>query len=183
MQHRSNLPLRWSEHLRTERWGLRCLFSLTGLDEEALTDLELEARVRQVEGALRGLPEGSCLYQFTRVMSGFDLPRQKQYGSEVTETLANDRLTYLDKTAAFRCIDLHWCLTLQPSKAKAFERKPEENAVDTSRMLSDSEKTATSLEGHLGIKRSLLSADRSLRKKTRWIVNGWQAAMPATDAP
>ena len=72
--------------------GYGCLFSLTGLDEEALTDLELEARVRQVEGALRGLPEGSCLYQYTRVMSGFDLPRQKQYRNEVTETFASDRL-------------------------------------------------------------------------------------------
>jgi type IV secretion system protein VirB4 len=120
------------------------------LDEEALTDLELEARVRQVEGALRGLPEGSCLYQYTRVMSGFDLPRQKQYANEVTETFASDRLSHLDKTAAFRRIDLHWCLTLEPSKAKAFERKPQENAVDTSRMLSDLEKTATLLEGHLG---------------------------------
>ena len=130
--------------------GYGCLFSLTGLDEEALTDLELEARVRQVEGALRGLPEGSCLYQYTRVMSGFDLPREKQYANEVTETFASDRLTHLDKTAAFRRIDLHWCLTLEPSKAKAFERKPEENAVDTSRMLSDLEKTATLLEGHLG---------------------------------
>ena len=68
--------------------GYGCLLSLTGLDEEALTDLELEARVRQVEGALRGLPEGSCLYQYTRVMSGFDLPRQKQYRNEVTETFA-----------------------------------------------------------------------------------------------
>jgi len=99
---------------------------------------------------LRGLPEGSCLYQYTRVMSGFDLPRQKQYANEVTETFASDRLTYLDKTAAFRRIDLHWCLTLEPSKVKAFERKPQENAVDTSRMLSDLEKTATLLEGHLG---------------------------------
>ena len=130
--------------------GYGCLFSLTGLDEEALTDLELEARVRQVEGALRGLPEGSCLYQYTRVMSGFDLPRQKQYANEVTETFASDRLAHLDKTAAFRRIDLHWCLTLEPSKVKAFERKPEENAVDTSRMLSDLEKTATLLAGHLG---------------------------------
>jgi type IV secretion system protein VirB4 len=119
------------------------------LDEEALTDLELEARVRQVEGALRGLPEGSCLYQYTRVISGFDLPRQKQYANEVTETFASDRLSHLDKTAGFRRIDLHWCLTLEPSKVKAFERKPQENAVDTSRMLSDLEKTATLLEGHL----------------------------------
>ena len=130
--------------------GYGCLFSLTGLDEEALTDLELEARIRQVEGALRGLPEGSCLYQYTRVMSGFDLPRQKQYRNEVTETFASDRLTHLDKTAAFRRIDLHWCLTLEPSQAKAFQRKPDENVADTSRMLSDLEKTATLLEGHLG---------------------------------
>ena len=130
--------------------GYGCLFSLTGLDEEALTDLELEARVRQVEGALRGLPEGSCLYQYTRVMSGFDLPRQKQYKNEVTEAFASDRLAHLDKTASFRRIDLHWCLTLEPSQAKAFQRKPDENVADTSRMLSDLEKTATLLEGHLG---------------------------------
>ena len=122
--------------------GYGCLFSLTGLDEESLTDLELEARVRQVEGALRGLPGGSCLYQYTRVMSGFDLPRQKQYGNEVTETFASDRVTHLDKTAAFRRIDLHWCLTLEPSQARAFRRKPDENVADTSRLLSDLEKTA-----------------------------------------
>jgi hypothetical protein len=73
--------------------GYGCLFSLTGLDEEALTDLELEARVRQVDGALRGLPEGSCLYQYTRVMSGFDLPRQKQYGVEAFD----DRLIAVDE--------------------------------------------------------------------------------------
>jgi len=130
--------------------GYGCLFSLTGLDEEALTDLELEARVRQIEGALRGLPEGSCLYQYTRVMSGFELPRQKKYVNEVTETFQRDRLAHLEKTAAFRRIDLHWCLTLEPSQAKAFQRKPDENAVDTSRMLSDLEKTANLLEGHLG---------------------------------
>ena len=52
---------------------------------------------------------------------------------------------FWSKTAAFRRIDLHWCLTLEPSKVKAFERKPQENAVDTSRMLADLEKTATFL--------------------------------------
>jgi len=114
--------------------GYGCLFSLMGLDE----------------GALRGLPEGSCLYQYTRVMSGFDIPRQKQYANEITETFASDRLAHLENTAGFRRIDLHWCLTLEPSKAKAFERKPQENAIDTSRMLSDLEKTAMLLEGHLG---------------------------------
>src|ERR1019366_9101953 len=61
--------------------GYGCLFSLAGLDEEGLTDQELEAEMRSIEGALRGLPEGSCLYQYPRVMSGFDLPRQPQYGN------------------------------------------------------------------------------------------------------
>ena len=56
--------------------GYGCLFSLAGIDEEGVTDQELEAQVRSIEGALRGLPEGACLYQYTRVMSGFDLPQE-----------------------------------------------------------------------------------------------------------
>ncbi|SNT14147.1 type IV secretion system protein VirB4 [Granulicella rosea] len=130
--------------------GYGCLFALTGIDEEGLTDQELESRMRSIEGSLRGLPEGSCLYQYTRVMSGFDLPRQPKYANPATEVFASDRLTFLEKTAGFRLIDLHWCLTLEPSKVKAFERKPDENAADTSRMLADLEKTATILQGHLG---------------------------------
>ena len=130
--------------------GYGCLFSLTGIDEEGLTDQELDSRMRSIEGALRGLPEGSCLYQYTRVMSGFALPRQRQYGNTVTQVFADDRLTFLEKTAAFRRIDLHWCLTLEPSKVKAFERKPQENAADTSRMLADLQKTATIVQSHLG---------------------------------
>ena len=129
--------------------GYGCLFSLTGMDEESLTDLELESRVRSIEGALRGLPEGSCLYQYTRVLSGFDLPRQKSYKNPVTEVFASDRLTHLENTAGFRRIDLHWCLTLEPAKLKAFQQKPQENAYETSRMLAELEKTATLLEGHL----------------------------------
>jgi type IV secretion system protein VirB4 len=130
--------------------GYGCLFSLTGIDEEGLTDQELDARMRSIEGALRGLPEGSCLYQYTRVMSGFDLPRQAHYANPVTQVFADDRLDFLERSAGFRRIDLHWCLTLEPSKVKARERKPRENAADTSRMLADLQKTATILEGHLG---------------------------------
>jgi type IV secretion system protein VirB4 len=112
--------------------GYGCLFSLTGIDEEGLTDLELDSRMRSIEGALRGLPEGSCLYQYARVMSGFHLPRQAKYENPATEVFATDRLSFLEKSAGFRRIDLHWCLTLEPSKVKAFERKPDENALDTS---------------------------------------------------
>ena len=130
--------------------GYGCLFALTGIDEEGLTDQELDSRMRSIEGSLRGLPEGSCLYQYTRVMSGFDLPRQAKYANPATEVFATDRLTFLENTAGFRRIDLHWCLTLEPSKVKAFERKPQENAVDTSRMLADLGKTATILQSHLG---------------------------------
>jgi type IV secretion system protein VirB4 len=130
--------------------GYGCLFLLSGIDEEGLTDQELDAQMRSIEGALRGLPEGACLYQYTRVMSGFDLPRKAQYGNPVTQVFVDDRLAFLDKSAGFRRIDLHWCLTLEPPKAAAFARKPKEHDADTTRMLADLEKTATLLEGHLG---------------------------------
>jgi type IV secretion system protein VirB4 len=130
--------------------GYGCLFSLAGIDEEGLTNLDLDSRIRSIEGALRGLPEGSCLYQYARVISGFHLPRERKYANPATEVFATDRLTFLEKFAAFRRIDLHWCLTLEPSKLKAFERKPDENALDTSRLLANLEKTTVVLESHLG---------------------------------
>ncbi len=129
--------------------GYGCLFSLAGLDEEGLTDQELEAEMSSIEGALRGLPEGACLYQYTRVMSGFDLPRKEHYANPVTQVFVDDRLAFLEKTAGFRRIDLHWCLTLEPPKAAAFAHQPKEHAADTTRMLAGLEKTATLLEGHL----------------------------------
>jgi type IV secretion system protein VirB4 len=129
--------------------GYGCLFSLAGIDEEGVTDQGLEAQVRSIEGALRGLSEGACLYQYTRGMSGFNLPKKAQYGNPVTQVFVNDRLAFLDKSAGFRRIDLHWCLTLEPPKAAAFKRKPKEHDTDTTRMLADLEKTATLLEGHL----------------------------------
>ena len=141
--------------------GYGCLFSLSGLDEEGLTDLELESRVRSIEGSLRGLPEGSCLYQYTRVISGFDLPRQSHYANEVTETFANDRITFLKAKAGFRRIDLHWCLTIEPSQVKSLGRNPMENTIETSRLLFFLQKTAALLEGHLAssIGLRLLSKD------------------------
>ena len=130
--------------------GYGCLFALTGMDEEGLTNQELESRVRSIEGALRGLPEGSCLYQYTRIMSGYELPRQKTYGNPVTQVFVDDRLTFLEHSAGFRRIDLHWCLTLEPPKLKAFERKPQEHSAVTLRMLAELQKSATILEDHLG---------------------------------
>src|ERR1700749_3394685 len=109
--------------------GYGCLFQLSGLDEEGLTDQEIESRLRMIEGALRGLPEGACLTQYTRVRAGFELPRQKDYTNPVTQVFVEDRLCFLDTSALFRLIDLHWCLTLEPSKIKSFDRKPQENSA------------------------------------------------------
>jgi type IV secretion system protein VirB4 len=130
--------------------GYGCLFSLAGIDEEGVTDQGLEAQVRSIEGALRGLPEGACIYLYTRVMSGFNLPRKATYANPVSHAFVDDRLAFLNKSAGFRRIDLHWCLTLEPPKAAAFARKPNEHGTDTTRMLADLDKTATLLEGHLG---------------------------------
>ncbi|HEY1499212.1 MAG TPA: type VI secretion protein [Acidobacteriaceae bacterium] len=141
--------------------GYGCLFTLDGIDEEGLTNQDLEARMRSVEGALHGLPEDSCLYQYVRVVSGFQLPRQKLYTSPVTQVFADDRLSHLEKTAGFRRIDLHWCLTLEPPKIRAFEQKPKEHTASTSRMLAELEKTATILVGHLGASFGLHLLDKT----------------------
>ncbi|WP_263378477.1 VirB4 family type IV secretion system protein [Granulicella paludicola] len=148
-------------HFAMKGGGYGCLFTLTGIDEEGITDLELETRVRSIEGALRGLPEGSCLYQYTRVRSGVELPREKHYGNEVTESFVTDRLAFLKENAAFRRIDLHWCLTVEPSQASAFSRKPADNAFETSKLLSELEKTASLLEGHLGSSIGLKLLDKN----------------------
>jgi type IV secretion system protein VirB4 len=55
-----------------------------------------------------------------RVTSGFDIPRQAQYADPITESFVDDRLAFLDKTANFRRIDLHWCLTFEPELSNPF---------------------------------------------------------------
>ena len=130
--------------------GYGRLLSLNGIDEEGLTDQELESRVRGIEAALRGMPEGSCLYQYTRVMSGFELPRQETYADPTTEGFVSDRLGFLKDRAAFRRIDLHWCLTIEPKQANPFQRKPKDQADENSRMLVDLDKATTILVSNLG---------------------------------
>lgn len=129
--------------------GYGCLFSLSGIDEESMTDQELESRVRSIEGVLRGLPVGACLYQYSRVLNGFDIPRQAKYQDPVTESFVNDRLSFLDKTAHFRRIDLHWCLTIEPDDKNPFQKTPSEKNGDNARTLSALKKTATIMEAHL----------------------------------
>ena len=54
--------------------GYGCLFSLEGIDPESRTDEDLNVRVSGVEAALRGLPQGSCLYQYARVSPALNFP-------------------------------------------------------------------------------------------------------------
>ena len=129
--------------------GYGCFFRLAGVDEEGLTDQELESQLRMIEGSLRGLPEGAALYQYTRVRAGFPLPRQASYANPVTQVFVEERLRFLESSAAFRRIDLHWCLTIEPSQVKAFEKKPRENVAQTSRVLVELQKTAMLLAGNL----------------------------------
>ena len=141
--------------------GYGCLFSLSGIDEESLTNQELDARVRSIEASLRGLPEGACLYQYARVSSDFQIPRQKSYGHPATESFVADRLTHLQDTANFRRIELRWCLTFEPPKGNPFQRRPSEKVGDNTRLLSSLQKTATILESHLGTAIGLRLVDKA----------------------
>jgi type IV secretion system protein VirB4 len=148
-----------------KRGGYGCLFSLEGIDPESRTDEDLDVRVRGVEAALRGLPQDSCLYQYTRVLAGFDLPRQKKYADPVTESFANDRIMFLEKTARFRRIDLHWCLTIEPDTGSLLRQKPKEHKGSTDRQLFELEKAATILEAHMNdsIGLKLLGKEQAFR--------------------
>ncbi len=77
-------------------------------------------------------------------------PRRVHYDNPVTNGFVQDRLYFLEQTARFRRIDLHWCLTIEPQPVQAFRKKPSENNAGQSRMLADLQKSATILEGHLG---------------------------------
>ncbi len=140
-----------SDHLfALKGGGYGCVFRLAGLDEESLTDQELDSHLRMIEGALRALPEGACLYQYARVRAGYSLPRQQEYSHPMTDVMVGERLRFLDEQAGFRRVDLHWCLTIEPSTTKSFERNPKQQELATSRMLRDLEKTALLVTGNLG---------------------------------
>jgi type IV secretion system protein VirB4 len=132
---------------KTHGYGL--LFEVDGADEEGLTDPEIASKMRGVEGSVRGLTEDFGLYQYMRVTSGFEMPRQKKYADPITQSFVDHRLDFLAKTANFRRIDLHWCLTLEPKLASPFAAKPKDQADENDRLISQLQKAATILETHL----------------------------------
>ena len=134
----------------TKTRGYGCVFELPGVDEEGLTDAELNSKVRAVEAGLRGLQEGSSLYQYMRVTSGFEIPRQDKYADPITQSFVDHRLEFLAKTASFRRIDLHWCLVFEPKLSSPFAAKPKDQANENERLITQLQKAASILENHLG---------------------------------
>ena len=149
----------------TKTRGYGCLFEVAGADEEGLTDSEINARVRAVETGLRGLPEGSSLYQYMRVTSGFEIPRQERYADPITQSFVDHRLDFLAKTANFRRIDLRWCLTFEPELSNPFAAKPKGQAHENERLITQLQKAATILETHLSgvIGLKILSKENTFR--------------------
>ena len=133
----------------TKTRGYGVLAAVAGVDEEGLTDQELDAKIRAIEGGLRGLSEGACLYQYMRVSSGLQIPRKTTYADPVTQSFVDDRLGFLEKTAKFRRVDLYWCLTIEAQMINPFEAKPKDHASGNGKLLAELEKLATILEAQL----------------------------------
>ena len=154
--------------LKTGGYGI--VASLTGMDEESLSDQEIESRTRAVLGALRGLPEDSCLYQYSRVLSGYEIPRKPTYGDPVLNSFVDDRLEYLNSNAGFRKIDLHWVLTVEPDQKNPLDRKPKDAALANTRRLATLRKTASILETQLAPIVGLLSVQPGAvgRSRAAW---------------
>jgi len=66
---------------------------------------------------------------------------------------------------------------------KAFERKPQENSADTSRMLVELQKAATILDGHLGGLLGLRPLDKTVHSSSFRIVQleEWASQAPLRD--
>ncbi|MGI4827106.1 MAG: hypothetical protein ACRYFU_02800, partial [Janthinobacterium lividum] len=133
----------------TKDGGYAVLAHVSGIDEESLTDQELESRTRSIQGALRGLPEGACLYQYSRVQSGYEIPRKETYGDPVLDSFVNDRLEYLNQNAGFRTIDLFWCIAFEPPTGNPLDKKPKDAEGDNTRRLAMLRKTVSILESQL----------------------------------
>ena len=150
-----------SEHVfALKGGGYGRLFSLSGVDEEGLTNQEIESVTRRIEGALRGLPEGAALYQYMRVGAAPALPRQAAYANPVTESFVNDRLSFLEEHAGFRQVALHWCVTVEPLRVNPFEAKPQEQRQENIRLLLSLEKAASMIEEHLGAALGIVALGR-----------------------
>ncbi len=99
------------------------------------------------------------------LLSGYDVPKQSNYGNPATEPFVNGRLSLLKQTKKFRRMDFHWCLTIErqkllPSSASRSSRPWTRHAC--SRGCSSRHHSLVSLLGHsIGMK--LLGKDRAFQ--------------------
>ena len=149
--------------LKPEGYGV--LFTLRGRDQEGMTEDAIDALIQTIEGALHGLPEGAALYQYMRLRSGCELPREKVYENSVTEVFAQGRIDHLNRTADLHRIDLYWALTMQPRWPNKFRKNPGEHSFENSRLLAELEKASAmlreQLEEELGLE--IVGTEQALR--------------------
>ena len=131
--------------------GYGCLFSLTGVDDEGLTDDAVSHVINRVYGALQTLPSSARLYQYVRIRRGFPIPRQSKYDNAVLETFVTDRINFLNQNAGFHRVELFWALTIEPPSlhSKVKRLAPDDYARQTARLTADLTKAAELLASNL----------------------------------
>ena len=108
--------------------GYGCLFSLTGIDDEGLTDRAVADAIARIYGALQAMPQAGRLYQYMRIRKGYELPRKDSYANSTVEAFITDRIEFLNQTAHLHIIELFWCLTIEPERTQAIRETPDQHA-------------------------------------------------------
>jgi type IV secretion system protein VirB4 len=105
----------------TKTGGYGAVFSLRGIDGEGLTREHLDSISGRVSRALRSLPDGSTLYQYTLKRRGFPIPAG-------TDARQRERAAFLDANARFGELALFWCVYVPIGRIrKAQEREQRSN--------------------------------------------------------
>jgi type IV secretion system protein VirB4 len=133
--------------------GYGCVLSLTGIDDEGITDQTVADAIKRIEGAFKGLPRDGRVYQYARIRRGFAIPHRQPCYNAQAETVISDRIEFLEATAGFRTIELFWVVTIELSKSDLLTSKalsPGQHARQTAKLISQVERASQSLTTQLG---------------------------------
>ena len=103
--------------------GYGCLFSLTGIDEEGLTDQDWTHGCAQSRALCAACPKDPASISTPESCLVLIFPGRAKYSEPRHRDFRRRPPRFLEKTAGFRRIDLHWCLTIEPSQLTGFEPK------------------------------------------------------------
>ena len=84
--------------------GYGCLFAVTGIDDEGLTDQAVADSVSCIYGALLALPRWADV-PISPCPEGNDLPRKERYADSTVDAFVSDRIEFLNGTAHFHRIE------------------------------------------------------------------------------